>query len=408
MPNSIVNQVLIIGGGYVGLPLAIKCAQNGYLTIIFDSNEEKCISLRNGISGIDVESDKELVKLLGLKKIQVVNELPNKNENFNLNPTFVVICVPTPVNSDKKPVLEYVKSACESATSVIGNNTILILESSTYPGTTRELVLPILRKKWPLSNEDELLLAYSPERVDPGNSTWNVSNTPRLVSGLNENSVNRCESFYQSLGIMTKKVSSIEVAEAAKLFENAFRLVNISFVNEFATVLRKVGLNPLEILDAAYSKPFGIMKFSPSAGVGGHCIPVDPYYLTWWISQKNLALSMIETAEKVNEGMPRVAVERINEFFRKNNTHIFGKTICLVGITYKPGIADLRESPAEYIYHELEKQYCTIFWWDPMITKWEGKVRLNENSKIDLYVIVTNVDLDELDKQFQPQLNLNL
>jgi UDP-N-acetyl-D-glucosamine dehydrogenase len=317
----------------------------------------------------------------------------------------VVICVPTPVDNQKIPDLTMVVEASRTAIEVSEENTLIILESSTYPGTTRDFILPLITNKFEHLNQSNILLAYSPERVDPGNVFWNSENTPRIVSGFNKQSLNLANNFYQELGIPTFKVDSIEIAEAAKLFENTFRLVNIAFVNEFAYTIRTLNLDPSKVLEAAYTKPFGIMKFHTSGGIGGHCIPVDPYYLTWWTRKNYQQLSIVEAAQKVNEIMPRKVADRLENEVGGSISNI---RIVIAGVTYKKGIRDSRESPALGIWNELQSRGAIVTWWDPILDLWEGKERHTQQSTIpDLVVIVTSVDLPSELKSAPKVVDLN-
>jgi UDP-N-acetyl-D-glucosamine dehydrogenase len=396
------QNILIIGAGYVGIPLAVLAAKHGKTVYLFDKNNAKCAELRSGKTFISPEIDEELTFQIKNERVKILDTISIKEVRKYL---IVVICVPTPVDNQKIPDLTMVVEASRTAVEVSEENTLIILESSTYPGTTRDFILPLITNKFEHLNQSNILLAYSPERVDPGNVFWNSENTPRIVSGFNKQSLNLANNFYQELGIPTFKVDSIEIAEAAKLFENTFRLVNIAFVNEFAYTIRTLNLDPSKVLEAAYTKPFGIMKFHTSGGIGGHCIPVDPYYLTWWTRKNYQQLSIVEAAQKVNEIMPRKVADRLENEVGGSISNI---RIVIAGVTYKKGIRDSRESPALGIWNELQSRGAIVTWWDPILDLWEGKERHTQQSTIpDLVVIVTSVDLPSELKSAPKVVDLN-
>lgn len=403
--SQVSSDLLIVGGGYVGLPLALLAASKGRRVTIFDSSSIRCEQLNNGMSGFGPSIDENLKRFLAFETLHVVNSEEFRVLNHSNNFKEMVICVPTPIREDKVPDLSFIEQALNSLMDKVTKETLVILESSTYPGTTREILLPKLMSKFKGIKESEVLLAYSPERVDPGNQKWDSSNTPRLVSGINRISLEKSANFYRNLDIPVKEVSSPEVAEAAKLFENSFRLVNISFVNEFASVMRDLGLNAIEIIEAANTKPFGIMKFSPGPGVGGHCIPVDPYYLTWWSQRRSTNFQLIEIAQKINEQMPAESVKRVKD---QLGDDLQGKKILIVGITYKPGVADLRETPAEGLWGLLIEEKCTLSWWDPLVDSWKDRARWAGEVDYDLVVVVTETSLPKPVLQIGKILNLNL
>jgi len=398
------RDLLIVGGGYVGLPLALLAGGKGRTVIVFDISTSRCEQLKNAQSGFGRREDEQLAHLLEEQTLQIVDldDLNSRASSFKFSE--IVICVPTPTNEDKVPDLSYVEQAVDSILKVLDKETLLVLESSTFPGTTREIVLPKIMSNLSYIDESEILLAYSPERVDPGNKEWNSSNTPRLLSGINAKSLKRSVDFYTNLGIPVHEVSSPEIAEAAKLFENSFRLVNISFVNEFTSVMRRLGLDPLEIIRAANTKPFGIMRFHPGPGIGGHCIPVDPYYLTWWSEKKKLSFEIIKAAQEINEQMPKEAVRRVKQVLGENLTD---KRILLAGVTYKPGIADLRETPAEGIWEALKAEGSLLNWWDPLVESWRERTRWSVGLDVDLVVIVTDTELPVEISRSARILNLN-
>ena len=387
--QKFLNSICVIGGGYVGLPLALLAAENGQKVALCDNNLKKCAELKQGKTNLSEKYDRQLIKYLKNQSITIlhIDEISNFTHDFR----FIFICVPTPIDNLRNPNLSFIYDAARTAISVANERTLIVLESSTYPGTTRHIILPLIKEKFQKLSDSQILLAYSPERVDPGNKYWSTTNTPRLVSGINQKSKKLITRYYRSLNVPTITVDSIEIAEAAKMFENTFRLVNISLVNEFTDVVRKMEIDPLKVLEAANSKPFGIMHFRPSAGIGGHCIPVDPYYLTWWLANKGERLAIVEAAQGVNESMPKRIAERL---IKEHRIQIKGSNIVIAGITYKPGIADVRETPARGIWNELKFRGANLRWWDPLISNWDGLEKYNHGEfRVDIVLIVTSIKL---------------
>ena len=399
------SAVVVIGAGYVGIPLAITASKANSIVILYDHDSDKCKSLQESKSGINdtIDRDLQILQQRNILKICDYITIQQIKESYFIKT--IVICVPTPLQNDKSPDLSMVINASEFAINLMNQSTLIILESSTYPGTTREIIYPMIKAKFSDLPDEKILLGYSPERIDPGNNVWNSSNTPRLVSGINELSEKSIENFYGSCGIITHLVKSIEIAEAAKLFENTFRLINIAFVNEFVEVVRRIGLDPQEILEAAYTKPFGIMKFKSSPGIGGHCIPIDPYYLTWWASKFSEEFKIVKAAQEANEDMPNSVLNRVK---RQLGNELKGKAVVLIGVTYKPKIRDARETPAEGIWRILEDCGCKLYWWDSLLNEWKGRERFKPSvNEIDLALIVTSTTLDfQLSEEKILDLNL--
>lgn len=387
------GSVLVVGGGYVGLPLALLASSNQYIVYLYDKNDGRCRDIESGNTRLGDSFDEQTKQAIFSRDLRVLRQenLCELKDVRNLKAA--VICVPTPTNSKKEPDLSAIIDATETISQFLQQDTLVILESSTYPGTTREHVLPILKRNVTQWVGEAPLLAYSPERIDPGNKVWNNQNTPRIVSGINKLSLELAVAFYENLGVPTYPVSSPEVAEAAKLFENTFRLVNISLVNEFANLMRINGLDVKEILDAANTKPFGIMEFRPSAGIGGHCIPVDPYYLTWWANQRGGELRIVKSAQTVNENMPKEAIRRAKLTL---GSELSQKKILIVGVAYKPGVSDTRESPADGIWSEFEEHQSVLWWWDPLVESWKERPRYDATqSELDLVLRISNVPWPE-------------
>jgi UDP-N-acetyl-D-glucosamine dehydrogenase len=355
-------KVCIIGQGYVGLTIsAFASIQNE--VIGFDNNKEIVDQLNQGVShieGVSSESIKDSIKN--------GKYLASSNPKDIAGSDVVVIAVPTPLTDDRKPDLRFIEMACKSIAENLTGPALIINESTSFPGTLRNLIKPLIDK---LSIEPlDHWYAISPERVDPGRTDWDQSNTPRLFAGLTKEATDRTREFYSSFCNNLVEVSSPEVAEAAKLFENTFRQVNIALVNEFAQISHALGIPVIETLDAANTKPYGFMKFSPSAGVGGHCIPVDPTYLAYLAAEKGVPATFIERANSVNLEMPRYIVSRVQ---KDNGGTLEGKNVQVIGVAYKPNVADVRETPAELVVNELEKAGANVSWHDDVVGKWNGK-----------------------------------
>jgi UDP-N-acetyl-D-glucosamine dehydrogenase len=280
----------------------------------------------------------------------------------------VVIAVPTPLTTDRKPDLSFIDSACKTIGQTLSRSALIINESTSFPGTLRDFIKPLVDKY--SASKFEHLYAISPERVDPGRTDWNQKNTPRLYAGLTKEASDQTRKFYSTFCDNLIEVSSPEVAEAAKLFENTFRQVNIALVNEFAEISHALGISVHETLDAANTKPYGFMKFNPSAGVGGHCIPVDPSYLAYAAAAKGIPATFIERANDVNLEMPKYVVARVLE---DNGGSLNGKKVQVIGVSYKPNVADVRETPAELVIEELKRFGADVNWHDDVVGSWKGE-----------------------------------
>jgi UDP-N-acetyl-D-glucosamine dehydrogenase len=276
--------------------------------------------------------------------------------------------VPTPLTADRKPDLSFIDSACKTIGHALKRNALIVNESTSFPGTLRDYIKPLVEKY--SDNKFEHLYAISPERVDPGRTDWNQKNTPRLYAGLTKEASDQTRKFYSTFCDNLIEVSSPEVAEAAKLFENTFRQVNIALVNEFAEISHALGISVHETLDAANTKPYGFMKFNPSAGVGGHCIPVDPSYLAYAAAAKGIPATFIERANEVNLEMPKYVVARV---LADNGGSLKGKKVQVVGVSYKPNVADVRETPAELVIEELKRVGADVTWHDELVGSWKGE-----------------------------------
>ena len=355
-------EVSIIGQGYVGLTIAAFASKH-HNVIGFDTNLENVAQLNRGISHIEGVASEVIAAA-----IKSGNYRATTNASDISNADIVVIAVPTPLTKDRKPDLSFIDSACRSIGTSLNKQALVINESTSFPGTLRNHIKPLIEK---YSDKDlNHLYAISPERVDPGRTDWNQKNTPRLYSGLTPEATARTREFYSSFCDELVEVSTPEVAEAAKLFENTFRQVNIALVNELAEISHALGISIHETLEAANTKPYGFMKFNPSAGVGGHCIPVDPSYLAFVAAEKGVPATFIERANAVNLEMPKYIVDRV---MRDNKGSLKNKKVQVVGVAYKPDVADVRETPAELVIKELQAQGAITSWHDPIVKSWLGE-----------------------------------
>ena len=355
-------KVAIIGQGYVGLTISAFASKYHHV-IGLDSNSDTVERLNSGISHIEGVSSSDIATAIKNGNFRATTEASSISES-----DIVVIAVPTPLTNDRKPDLSFIEAACKTIGNSLVKPALIINESTSFPGTLRNFIKPLVEKH--SKNKLEHLYAISPERVDPGRTEWNQKNTPRLFAGLTKEATERTREFYSTFCDNLVEVSSPEVAEAAKLFENTFRQVNIALVNEFAVISHALGISVHETLDAANTKPYGFMKFNPSAGVGGHCIPVDPSYLAYASAEKGVRATFIERANEVNLVMPKYIVERVKA---DNKGTLNGKRVQVVGISYKPDVADVRETPAELVILALEKEGALVSWHDPIVKRWNGK-----------------------------------
>jgi len=352
----------VIGLGYVGLPFAVEIVQSGFHVIGFDKNQDKIRQIQEGDSYIADLPKENLQRIIKSSRFEATNDFAKLSQV-----DVVVICVPTPTAVDGTPNMSFIKEATHDIGRNIKTNALIILESTTYPGTTEEFVQPILQKNGFVIGHD-LFLAYSPERIDPGNSKFSVSNTPKVVGGITAACLEVSKVFYETVihtSIYT--VSSPRVAEMEKLLENTFRQINIALVNELSQICYKMDIDVWEVIQAASTKPYGFMPFTPGPGVGGHCIPVDPKYLLWAGQQHGISATLIEAADKVNDSMPSFVVNRLENYLRRQNKELSKATIVIIGVTYKPNINDPRESPALRVIQQLLDSQCELKIIDPFI-----------------------------------------
>jgi UDP-N-acetyl-D-glucosamine dehydrogenase len=355
-------KVSIIGQGYVGLTISVFAAEH-HTVVGFDKNQSVVDALNSGKSHIEGVESADLARWISAGKYKATTDASEIAGS-----DVVVIAVPTPLTKNREPDLAFVEAACKTIGENLKNSALIINESTSFPGTVRNLIKPEIEK---YSNGSiQHLYAVSPERVDPGRTDWNQKNTPRLYAGLTPEASNAVRDFYSTFCGNLIEVSSPEVAESAKLFENTFRQVNIALVNEFAQIAHALGISVYETLDAAATKPYGFMKFMPSAGVGGHCIPVDPSYLAHTAAGLGVPATFIERANEVNLEMAAYVVERVK---RDNGGSLQGKKVQVVGVAYKPNVADVRETPAEPVIDELKKAGADITWSDDLVTSWMGE-----------------------------------
>jgi UDP-N-acetyl-D-glucosamine dehydrogenase len=380
------SKVVVIGQGYVGLPLAISSAQAGFKVIGIDLNEEKVSRLNKHQSIVEDVSDVELKSVTESGKYQATT-------SYSIDPTteIICICVPTPLGSNHQPDLEILKAATKDVGKSLNAGMLVIIESTIQPGTTRDVVVPILEKESGL-NRDQFLVAYSPERIDPMNKKFTIKNTPKLVAGLTSGAAVKAKEFYSKFIDQVDVCDSLEVAETAKLLENSFRLVNISFINELAIFCQKIGIDVNDVIKAASTKPYGFMAFYPSVGVGGHCIPVDPLYLAEAARAVGAPSRFIELADEINLGMPTYFVGRASEML----SGLKDKKVLVVGVSYKPNVADVRETPVEDLINGLKKSGAVVSWHDDLVKSWNGESSVALGSAYDLAILATPHDYLDL------------
>jgi UDP-N-acetyl-D-glucosamine dehydrogenase len=374
-------KIGIIGQGYVGLTISAYAAES-YVVTGFDVNSQIVENLNKGKSHIEGVENSTLQKILKSGKYSATTK-----ESDLADSNVIIIAVPTPLGSDRAPDLQFIESACKTIGSTIMHPVLVINESTSFPGTLRNFIKPAIEKN-SLSSVEHMY-AISPERVDPGRSDFNQKNTPRLLAGLTTEASAKTREFYSKFCDNLIEVSSPEVAEAAKLFENTFRQVNIALVNEFAQIAHALGISVYETLDAANTKPYGFMKFTPSAGVGGHCIPVDPTYLAAIAEKHGAPATFIRRANEVNREMSEYIVRRVTA---DNGGSLEGKNVLVVGVAYKPNVADVRETSAESVIEHLRTQGAVVSWHDEVVGNWKGESSAPLNGA-DITVVVTKHDL---------------
>lgn len=390
--NNRTAKVGVVGLGYVGLPLAVEKANAGYQTIGFDVQEQKVKMVNDGQNYIGDVVDETLKKLVGAKTLQATTDF-----SFVKDVDTICICVPTPLDLYKQPDLSYVVSSTKSVAQYLHKGMLVILESTTYPGTTEEVLKPILEESGLKCGED-FFLAFSPERVDPGNKDFNTKNTPKVVGGCTEGCTEVAAALYRNIlegDIHT--VSSPAVAEMEKILENTFRNINIGLANEMAILCNRMGIDVWEVIDAAKTKPYGFMPFYPGPGLGGHCIPLDPFYLEWKAKEYDYHTRLIETSGEINDSMPEFVLDNVMKILNKHRKALNGAKVLLLGVAYKNDIDDYRESPAFKVIELLENNGADLTVNDPYcpISKYKGKVYNSVDWKeviddADIVIITTN------------------
>ena len=382
------KRIAIIGQGYVGLPLAIEAAKSNYSVIGIDTDLDKVSKLNSSISPVEGVLESDI-------REQIITGKYAATDNFSeiVDSDIIIICVPTPLDKDGRPNLDFLLDATSNVGKYLSKDTLVIIESTVAPGTTREILLPLLIK---FSNKrsSDFLVAFSPERIDPNNSVWKVKNTPKLVSGLTDEALNVAVDFYSKFIDTITKCSSVEIAETAKLLENSFRLINISFINEISIFCNKMGINVEEVISAASTKPYGFMPFYPSIGIGGHCIPVDPIYLSSKAKEIGVSTSLIDLADKVNHEIPIYFVSRAEEKI----AGLKDKKVLVVGVSYKPNVADVRETPVEALIFGLKNKGAHVFWHDDLVKDWNCEKSVPLSSDFDLAILATPHDYLDLTK----------
>ena len=403
MSNSVQSQlvqqlenktatVAILGLGYVGLPLAAVMAEAGYHVIGIDPVAEKVDMIQRGESYVMDVPTEQVARYVREGRLEATTDFAALSRA-----QAVSICVPTPLRKTGDPDLSFIVSATEALFPYMHRGMVVVLESSTYPGTTREMVLSRLEASGLKAGED-FFLAFSPERVDPGRTDWTTYNTPKVVGGITEACCDVSVAWYRQALETVVRVSSTEVAEMAKLLENTFRMINIAMVNELAIMCDRLGVDVWEVIDAAATKPFGFMKFTPGPGLGGHCIPIDPLYLSWKLRALNYTAKFIELASEINTGMPRFVVGKVMDALNSQGKALNGSKVLVLGIAYKPDIDDLRESPALDVMELLKQKGAQVVYHDPYVPSFREDdhrvysiTNLMETvSSVDCVVIITN------------------
>ena len=379
-------RVVVLGLGYVGLPLAVVLAEAGYQVTGVDPDQEKVSLLNKGtsyIDDVDIEAVKHLTEsksLCATSDFSVVAEADA-----------VSICVPTPLRKTRDPDLSYIVDVSDAIAPYIHPNMVVVLESTTYPGTTRELLLPKLVETGNLTVGENFFLAFSPERVDPGREDWTTVNTPKVIGGITPACTEIASAFYDQAMENIVSVSNAEVAEMTKLLENTFRMVNIGLVNEMAIMCDRMGIDVWEVIEAAATKPFGFMKFSPGPGLGGHCIPIDPLYLSWKLRSLNYTARFIDLASEINTSMPRYVVGKVQKALNDCQKPLRNSRILVLGAAYKPDIDDVRESPALDVIGLMQQSGAEVTYHDPFIPQLSHE-KINLSSVPDLMAAIESAD----------------
>ncbi len=391
--NDRTAKIAVIGLGYVGLPLAVEFAEAGYVVLGVDVSAEKVAQLNDGVSYIEDISTEELAAQVNAGRLSATTEYSRLDEADTL-----IICVPTPLRKTRDPDLSYVAGATEEIAKYLRPGVLLVLESTTYPGTTEDIILPRMLEGG-FEVGENVFIAFSPERIDPANKTFGVRNTPKVIGGVTEACTEVACKLYSAAVDTVVPVSSPRTAEMVKLLENTFRAVNIGLINEIAIMCDKLGIDVWEVIDAAKTKPFGFMPFYPGPGLGGHCIPIDPLYLSWRLKSFNYNARFIELADEINTNMPRYVITKISEALNDDAKPIRNSKVLVMGVAYKRDVNDVRESPALDVIGLLQQQGADVCYHDPFVPtiRLEGDSRMNSTAlsdellaSADCVVIVTD------------------
>lgn len=382
-------KVGVVGLGYVGLPLAVEKAKAGFETIGFDVQEHKVHSVNQGHNYIGDVVDSDLAELVAKGRLTATTEF-----SFVKEVDFIAICVPTPLDTHQQPDISFVRDSAEKIAKYLKKNTIVVLESTTYPGTTEELIKPLLEKGSGLKCGEDFYLGFSPERVDPGNLIYKTKNTPKVVGGIGKDATEVIAAMYRAvLEGDVYEVSSPAVAEMEKILENTYRNVNIGLINELAILCNEMGISLWEVVDAAKTKPYGFQAFYPGPGLGGHCIPLDPYYLSWKAREFGFHTSMIESSMMINDKMPEYTVVRAGSILNRFKKALNGSKVLVLGVAYKQDIDDYRESPALKVIEHFRKKGSHVDFYDPYISEYKYQGSFYQGIKEIKPEIVSEYDL---------------
>ena len=368
-------KIGILGMGYVGMPLAVAFAEAGFNVLGIDPDQRKIDAFSKNISYIQDVPTETVARLKQAGKLNMTTDFAALKDM-----DAVSICVPTPLRQTGDPDMSFINSAADQLAKYVHKGMVVVLESTTYPGTTREVMIPKLTEQSGLKVGEDIFICFSPERVDPGRKDWTTLNTPKVIGGITAACVEVAEAWYGGAIKTIVPVSSAEAAEMAKLLENTFRMINIGLVNELAIMCERLGVDVWEVIDAAATKPFGFMKFTPGPGLGGHCIPIDPLYLSWKMKEMNYNARFIELASEINTNMPRYVVSRILDAMNDRGKVLKGSKVLVLGVAYKPDIDDVRESPALDVIALLKKKGAQVSYHDPFIPQIHHE---NEGWKMD-------------------------
>ena len=374
------RTLAIIGQGYVGLPLAMAAVDAGWSVVGIDNFEAKVTQINSGSSPVEDISDTQLKEAIKKGVYKATSDF-----SAAAQASVITLCVPTPLDEKREPDLSLLRSAVKAVAPFVADQTLIVSESTSYPGTLRDIIVPMVNSFKP-KDSINIYYASAPERVNPGDPIWNQKNTPRLVGAIDEKSRLEALAFYESICDAAISVATPEIAEAAKLLENTFRLVNIALINEFTQLCASADINVHEVIDAASSKPYGFMPFRPGVGVGGHCIPVDPLYLTWWSRQNGNNPIFIESADSINRKMPMYVAQRALAMV---DQAITTPKVLILGVAYKSGVGDIRETPVSELRNYLLEQGSVVAWHDPLVPLWEGSKSVGLEWECDVAILAT-------------------